>query len=152
MSQQPKAPSLLAQYPEETREAADLLKHAVPLMMRHQIPPNPVHYALWYTYSQGNNPDLNRRLDKVVSDFDIFPPETALKLFRDHIIREELEDARIGQQQVIELVDDIEGDVSPASRAARLIRPASALALTLCASRWMKTCPTSSTNCSKARN
>src|SRR3990167_7272159 len=112
MSQQPKAPSLLAQYPEETREAADLLKHAVPLMMRHQIPPNPVHYALWYTYSQGNNPDLNRRLDKVVSDFDIFPPETALKLFRDHIIREELEDARIGQQQVIELVDDIEGDVS----------------------------------------
>ena len=112
MSQQPKAPSLLAQYPEETREAADLLKHAVPLMMRHQIPPNPVHYALWYTYSQGKNPDLNRRLDKVVSDFDIFPPETALKLFRDHIIREELEDARIGQQQVIELVDDIEGDVS----------------------------------------
>lgn len=45
-----------------------------------------MHYALWYTYSQGKNPDLNRRLDKAVSDFDIFLPETALKLFRDHII------------------------------------------------------------------
>ncbi|MBT8767598.1 GGDEF domain-containing protein [Metapseudomonas boanensis] len=112
MSQPPKHPSLLELYPEETREAADLLKQAVPLMVRHAIPPNPVHYALWYTYSKGMMPDLNRRLDKIVSDFDVFPPESALKLFRDYIIRGELEEARTGQQQVIDLVDDIEGDVS----------------------------------------
>lgn len=112
MNQTPKTPSVLDQYPEEPRESADLLKQAVPLMMRHQIPPNPVHYALWYTYSQGNNPELNKRLDKIVGDFDVFPPDTALKLFREHIIRNELEDARVSQQQVVELVDDIEGDVS----------------------------------------
>src|SRR3990167_9743852 len=100
MSQAPKAPSVLDQYPEESRESADLLKQAVPLMMRHQIAPNPVHYALWYTYSQGSNPDLNRRLDKIVGDFDVFPPETALKLFREHIICNELEEARVNQQQV----------------------------------------------------
>lgn len=129
MSQASKESSLLAQYPEETREAADLLKHAVPLMMRHQIPPNPVHYALWYTYSQGKNPDLNRRLDKVVSDFDIFPPETALKLFRDHIIREELEDARLGQQQVIELVDDIEGGVSRSVEGSQTYQTSLAMGL-----------------------
>lgn len=112
MSQPPKKPSVLDLYPEEPREAADLLKLAVPLMMRHQIPPNPVHYALWYTYSQGKNPELNRRLDKTASDFDAFPPDTALKLFREYIIRNELEAASAGQQQVIELVDDIEGNVS----------------------------------------
>lgn len=112
MSQPPKPPSIIELYPEETREAAALLKQAVPLMMRHDIPPNPVHYALWYTYSRGSEPELNRRLDKVVEDFDVFPPETASKLFRDYIIRGELEEARAGQQQVIELVDDIEGDVS----------------------------------------
>jgi diguanylate cyclase len=112
MSQPPKPPSIIDLYPEETREAAALLKQAVPLMMRHDIPPNPVHYALWYTYSRGSEPELNRRLDKVVEDFDVFPPETASKLFRDYIIRGELEEARAGQQQVIELVDDIEGDVS----------------------------------------
>ncbi|HEY1026370.1 MAG TPA: GGDEF domain-containing protein [Pseudomonas sp.] len=112
MSQPSKPPSIIELYPEETREAADLLKQAVPLMMRHDIPPNPVHYALWYTYSRGSEPELNRRLDKVVEDFDVFPPETASKLFRDFIIRGELEEARAGQQQVIELVDDIEDDVS----------------------------------------
>ncbi|PZR46779.1 MAG: GGDEF domain-containing protein [Ectopseudomonas oleovorans] len=112
MSQANKPPSIINLYPEETREAAELLKQAVPLMMRHAIPPNPVHYALWYTYSRGSEPELNRRLDKVVEDFDVFPPETASRLFRDYIIRGELEEARAGQQQVIELVDDIEGDVS----------------------------------------
>jgi diguanylate cyclase len=106
------APGILDLYPEETREAAALLKKAVPLMMRHDIPPNPVHYALWYTYCKGLEPELNRRLDKTVSDFDCFPPETAAKLFRDYIIHDELEMARAGQQQVIELVDDIEGNVS----------------------------------------
>jgi diguanylate cyclase len=111
MSQPPKTTSVIDQFPEDSREAADLLKQAVPLMMRHQIAPNPVQYALWYAYSQGKNPDLNKRLDKIVGDFDVFPPETALKLFREHIIRNELEDARIGQQQVVDLVDDIEGDV-----------------------------------------
>ncbi|MFP6849593.1 MAG: GGDEF domain-containing protein [Pseudomonas sp.] len=112
MNKPAKAPSILELYPEETRDAAALLKKAVPLMMRHDIPPNPVHYALWYTYSKGLEPELNRRLDKTVSDFDSFPPETAAKLFRDYIINGELEEARAGQQQVIELVDDIEGNVS----------------------------------------
>ena len=112
MSQPPKAPSILEQYPEETREAADLLKQAVPHMVRHDIPPNPVHYALWYTYCQGQEPELNRRLDKIVNDFISFPPETALKLFREYVIHGELEEARTGQQQVIELVDDIEHGVA----------------------------------------
>lgn len=112
MSKSNKTPSIVERYPEDTREAAALLKQAVPLMMRHGIPPNPLHYALWYTYSKGQEPDLNRRLDKIVTDFDSFPAEAATKLFRDYIIRHELEEARAGQQQVIELVDGIEDDVS----------------------------------------
>ncbi|CAD5109073.1 GGDEF domain-containing protein [Zestomonas carbonaria] len=112
MKQPPKVPSILDLYPEETRESAALLKQAVPLMVRHDIPPNPVHYALWYTYSQGSSPELNRRLDKVVQDFETFPPDTALKLFREYVIHGELEEARAGQRQAVELVESIEGDVS----------------------------------------
>lgn len=112
MSKPSKPPSILELYPEETREAAALLRQAIPLMVRHDIPPNPVHYALWYTYSKGSQPELNQRLDKTLNDFDSFPPETAVKLFRDYVIRGELEEARAGQQQVIELVDDIEGSIA----------------------------------------
>jgi diguanylate cyclase len=107
-----KRATALALYPEDSREAAALLKQAVPLMVRHNIPPNPVHYALWYTYSKGADPELNRHLDRVVRDFDSFPPESATKLFREYIIRDELEDARVGQQQAINLVDGMERDVS----------------------------------------
>lgn len=112
MSQSETRATALMLYPEDSREAAALLKQAVPLMVRHNIPPNPVHYALWYTYSKGQEPELNRHLDRVVKDFDCFPPESAAKLFRDYIIRHELEDARAGQQQAIDLVDDMERDVS----------------------------------------
>ncbi|MNX97754.1 Diguanylate cyclase DosC [compost metagenome] len=112
MSQSETRATALALYPEDSREAAALLKQAVPLMVRHNIPPNPVHYALWYTYSKGQEPELNRHLDRVVKDFDCFPPESATKLFRDYIIRDELEEARAGQQQAIDLVDDMERNVS----------------------------------------
>ena len=112
MSQSKKRATALALYPEDTREAAALLKQAIPLMVRHNIAPNPVHYALWYTYSKGQEPELNRHLDRVVRDFDYFPPESAAKLFREYIIHDELEDARIGQQQAISLVDGMERDVS----------------------------------------
>ncbi|TPG74624.1 GGDEF domain-containing protein [Pseudomonas arsenicoxydans] len=112
MSQSETRATALTLYPEDSREAAALLKQAVPLMVRHNIPPNPVHYALWYTYSKGQEPELNRHLDRVVKDFDCFPPEFATKLFRDYIIRDELEEARAGQQQAINLVDDMERNVS----------------------------------------
>ncbi|KII28716.1 diguanylate cyclase [Pseudomonas fluorescens] len=112
MSQSESRANVLALYPEDSREAAALLKQAVPLMVRHNIPPNPVHYALWYTYSKGQEPELNRHLDRVLKDFDYFPPESATRLFREYIIRDELEDARAEQQQVISLVDGMERDVS----------------------------------------
>ncbi|MBS7663317.1 diguanylate cyclase [Pseudomonas lalucatii] len=119
MNQPTRAPSIIEMFPEDTRESAALLKQAVPLMMRHDIPPNPMHYALWYTYSKGTEPELTRRLDKITKDFDSFPTETAAKLFRDYIIRGELEEARAGQQQIIELVDDIESDVSLSVQGGR---------------------------------
>lgn len=112
MSQSENRATVLARFPEDSREAANLLKQAVPLMVRHNIPPNPVHYALWYTYSRGQDPDLIRHLDHTVENFDNFPPDSAAQLFREYIIRDELEEARAGQQQAIDLVDDMERDVS----------------------------------------
>ncbi|WP_409277177.1 GGDEF domain-containing protein [Pseudomonas defluvii] len=107
----------LALYPEDTQEAAALLKQAVPLMMRHSIPTNPVHYALWYTYCRGQEPALNHQLDRLVLEEGGFPAESATRLFRDYIIRDELEEARAGQQQAINLVDDMERDVSHSVKA-----------------------------------
>jgi diguanylate cyclase len=112
MGQSDSRANVLALYPEDSREAAALLKQAVPLMVRHNIAPNPVHYALWYTYSKGQDPELNRHLDRIVRDFDGCPPESATRLFREYIIRDELEDVRAEQQQVISLVDGMERDVS----------------------------------------
>ncbi|MCJ8168577.1 GGDEF domain-containing protein [Atopomonas sediminilitoris] len=107
-----KSRNLMDVFPEETREAANLLKQAVPNMVRHDIPPNPIHYALWYSYAQGNNAELKQRLDRIVNNFAVFPPEAAIKLYREYIINGELEQARSGQQQVIDVVDTLESEVT----------------------------------------
>lgn len=112
MNQSEKRASALELYSEEIREAVALLKQTVPLMVQNNIPPNPVHYALWYTYSKGKDPELNRHLDSIVKKFDCFPPESAAQLFRDYIIHNELEEARAWEQHAIDLVDDMERDVS----------------------------------------
>lgn len=72
MSKANKPTSLLELFPEETREAADLLSRLCRTWCV-TTSPNPVHYALWYSYCQGNEPELQRRLDKIVKDFDAFP-------------------------------------------------------------------------------
>lgn len=97
ISQQPKAPPTLELFPEDTREAAELLKQAIPHMVRHDIPANTLQYALWYSYCQGTHPELNRRMEKTLEDFSLFPPEVSSRLFRDFIIRGELEEARADQ-------------------------------------------------------
>lgn len=112
MNQSEKRASALALYTKEIREAVALLKQTVPLMVRNNIPPSPVHYALWYTYSKGEEPELNRHLDSIVKKFDCFPPESAAQLFREYIIHDELEEARAWQEQAINLVDGMERDVS----------------------------------------
>lgn len=104
--------SLIERFPEDVRKAADLLKQAVPHMVRHDLPPNPVQYALWYSYCQGQMPELNRRLDKITHELPGFPPEVAIRLFREFIIRGELEAERAGQQQVLDLVGDVQQGVS----------------------------------------
>ncbi len=119
MSQAVGAPSILELFPEQSHQAADLLKQAVPLMVRHDIPPTPVHYALWYSYSKGQEPELNRRLDKLLKEYDGVPADAAATLFREFIIRGELEEARANQQQVIELVEDIEKDVARSVSGSR---------------------------------
>lgn len=98
-------------YPEEAREAADILKRAVPLMMRYALPANPVYYALWYTYCKGRDEELKRRrLDKAIVDFGVVPPNSRRKCFASSSLMASWPSARAGQQ-VIELVDDIEGGI-----------------------------------------
>ncbi len=66
-------------------QAAERLRKAVPIMVRHGIPVTPVNYALWYTYVTNEDPTLNRRIDEIVSAYGTLPLTSAEGLFREHV-------------------------------------------------------------------
>ncbi len=66
-------------------QAAERLRKAVPIMVKHSIPVTPLNYALWYTYVSHEDPTLNQRIDEVVSAYGMIPVTTAEDLFREHV-------------------------------------------------------------------
>ena len=66
-------------------QAAERLRKAVPIMVRHGIPVTPLNYALWYTYVTNEDPTLNQRIDEIVSAYGTLPLTSAEGLFREHV-------------------------------------------------------------------
>lgn len=66
-------------------QAAERLRKAVPIMVKHQIPVTPINYALWYTYVSNEDPTLNQRIDEIVSAYGMIPLTKAEDLFREHV-------------------------------------------------------------------
>ncbi|MGL4473497.1 MAG: GGDEF domain-containing protein [Shewanella sp.] len=65
--------------------AANHLRKALPLMMKHQIPTTPTNYALWYAYVAEQQPALNSELDRVIADFRTCPTVTGELLYRQYV-------------------------------------------------------------------
>ncbi len=82
------------------QQAAQYLKKALPLMLKHQIPTTPVNYALWYAYVSERNPALNASLDEAVSQYNTCPPSTAELLYRHHLAPEDELDVRDMRQSM----------------------------------------------------
>lgn len=94
-------------FAENSNQAADYLRRAVPLMVKFNIPPNPLNYALWYTYVSERMPELNKVLDKTVSAYGTCPVMVSEQLFREHMLKDELDSAKDIQSNLIALMNDL---------------------------------------------
>lgn len=78
-------------------KAAERLRKAVPIMVKHGIPVTPVNYALWYTYVSNDDPTLNRRIDDIVATYGTVPFSRAADLFHEHVSPNGEHDAAIAR-------------------------------------------------------
>ncbi len=78
----------------DIRKASENLKKAVPLMIKNQVPTTPTNYALWYTYVENSLPELNKELDKVVSDCGLCPPATGEALYKSYVASKQEKDVQ----------------------------------------------------------
>lgn len=74
-------------FSENSSQAADYLRQAVPKMVKHSIVPNPLNYTLWYSYYSNEFPKLNKELEHVIERYDTCPPDVGEALFLEHMTK-----------------------------------------------------------------
>ena len=70
-------------YLESNAEAQDFAGAAINSMAKLEIAPNPQNFAIWYEYHTGQNADLRRTIDIVVSNHREFDERTLHDLYED---------------------------------------------------------------------
>ena len=99
-------------FAENNNQAAEYLRQAIPLMVKHNIPPNPLNYALWYTYVSDRLPELNVQLDKTLTTYGTCPTMLSEQLFREHMIKDEINGAEDIQASLISLINNLYEDAA----------------------------------------
>ena len=72
-------------FSDDSGQAANYLRQAIPTMVKHNIVPNPLNYTLWYSYFTQSFPSLNKELDQVIERYGTCPPKVSESLFINHI-------------------------------------------------------------------
>ncbi|OUS34786.1 GGDEF domain-containing protein ['Osedax' symbiont bacterium Rs2_46_30_T18] len=105
-------------FAEKPTQSAEYLRQAIPLMVKYKIPPNPLNYALWYTYVSKRAPKLNLELEKALDVYGTCPTLLSEEMFREHLIKDEINDADGFQNKAIGLVNDLHKKAGIASQCA----------------------------------
>ena len=103
-------------FADNNTQAAEYLRKAVPLMVKHNIPPNPLNYALWYTYVSDRVPELNSQLNKTLKTYGTCPGMLGEQLFREHMIQDEIKGSEDVQASLISLINNLHEHADEASR------------------------------------
>ncbi len=83
--------TFLPQYEQEPDFSTQILRQCIPLMVKHQITPHPINYAIWYDYVSKNNPALNQAIDELLEHNKSFDEKTSLDLYSRYICNASLE-------------------------------------------------------------
>ena len=98
-------------YTETPAQAAEYLRKAVPLMVKHSVAPNPCNYALWYSYVANKNAPLRSELDKTIEQWGTCPKIASNSLFKKHIIIDELGNTEEVRKSIAGMVDELQVQV-----------------------------------------
>lgn len=72
-------------YSDSVEQASEYLRITLPLLNKYKIPPNPMHYTVWYAYASGQNSQLTKAIDKVLESKGTISEETSSELYKNHL-------------------------------------------------------------------
>lgn len=103
-------------FADNTTQSAEYLRQAIPLMVKYNIPPNPLNYALWYTYVSNKIPSLNYKIDQTLDTYGTCPSLLGEQLFREHVISDEITDSEDTKKQILALTNTLNEHVDDAAK------------------------------------
>lgn len=95
-------------FAENSNQSAEYLRQAIPLMVKYNIPPNPLNYALWYTYVSHKLPSLNTQMDQTLETYGTCPTLLGEQMFREHVISDEVAESEQVQNQLVALTQNLQ--------------------------------------------
>jgi len=83
---------------------ANLLREAIPKMSQLNIPLTPENYHVWYEYTMGSTPELNKTVDKLIKNNSAFTNTINQELYSSYIYQTPEESFQQDVQKLIELL------------------------------------------------
>ena len=72
-------------YSDSFAQANEYLRIALPMINKHSIPPNPLHYAVWYAYVSGQNAKLTSAINNILESKGTVSEETSNELYKKYL-------------------------------------------------------------------
>ena len=72
-------------YSDNFEQANEYLRIALPLINKHRIPPDPMHYAVWYAYASGQNLKLTNAINNILESKGTITEETSSELYKKYL-------------------------------------------------------------------
>ncbi len=69
----------------QLEKTANLLREAIPIMSKLNIPLTPENYHVWYKYTMGGNPELNKTIDELLENGTKFTSKVNHELHKTYV-------------------------------------------------------------------
>jgi diguanylate cyclase len=113
--------SILPTYNVSPEQNSAYIRQMLPLMMKHNVPVDPMNYAIWYHYIAGINGELNNAIDNLLHDQKPFDSDITLNLYKKYICNASVEMFEEINSNLLRLISQTSLSINAASDKASVI-------------------------------
>ena len=110
--------SILPTYNVSPEQNSAYIRQMLPLMLKHNVPVDPMNYAIWYHYVAGFNKELSKEIDSLINDQKPFDTESTLMLYKKYICNASVEIFEKINQNLMQLINQTALSINAASEKA----------------------------------
>ena len=114
-------PSILPTYTVSPERNSAYIRQMLPLMLKHNVPVDPMNYAIWYHYVAGLNGELTKVIDGLIEDQKPFDADTTLSLYKKYICNASVDEFEKINNNLLKLINQTSASINTASEKASVI-------------------------------